>query len=69
MTNSRKNQDRGQSGQASLFDIVKEQQEKRESKPRTGSFNIRNELQEMISQGLKYYNGSRYDAAARMSEL
>lgn len=69
MTNSIKRKDKGQSGQVSLFDIVKEHQESKNIKPRTGSFNIRNELQEMISQGLKYYKGSRYDAAARMSEL
>lgn len=69
MSNTRKRKGEGRPGQISLFDIVKEQQEKHSSKPRTGSFNIKNELQEMLSEGLKYYGGSRYDAAAKMSEL
>ena len=69
MANSRKRKDMGQSGQLSLFDIVRARQELKKSKPRTGSFDMKNELQEMLSEGLKFYGGSRYDAAAKMSEL
>ncbi|MDI3547919.1 MAG: hypothetical protein PWR10_1571 [Halanaerobiales bacterium] len=70
MANTKKRKDNNMSGQISLFDMVRERQEKRSQKStRAGVFNIKNELQEMLSEGLKQYKGSRYDAAAKMSEL
>lgn len=58
------------SNQMSLFDQVKEKHEARldrEVKP--GSFNINVQIREMISEGIKQSGLSRYETAARMSEL
>jgi hypothetical protein len=55
-------------GQISLFDFIKEGAQKNmELKP--GSFNISNQLCGELSEGLRQAGVSRYEVAARMSEL
>ncbi len=54
--------------QASLFDIIKNFQEDNASRP-AGSFDIDRQFREAISQALKNCPLSRWQVAARMSEL
>lgn len=54
--------------QPSLFDLVKEDERKRfEITP--GSFNLSCRLRAVLSEGLKKCAASRYEVAARMSDL
>jgi len=58
--------------QMSLFDVIKEQQRKKASGHdvlEAGSMNISLRLREELSKGLKQCSYSRYEVAARMSEL
>lgn len=58
------------SNQMSLFDQVKEKHKARLDKDvKPGSFNIGVQIREMISEGIKQSGLSRYETAARMSEL
>jgi hypothetical protein len=54
--------------QASLFDIIKNFQEENTTRP-AGSFDIDRQFREAISQALKNCPLSRWQVAARMSEL
>ena len=57
--------------QLSLFDTVMERQKKMllQGKPDPGSFDLSLRLREMLTAGLKGCTLSRYEVAARMSEL
>ena len=57
--------DIGPSNQLTIFDIVAS----RNQAPAPGSFNIDKQLREALSEGLKQCSFSRYEAAAKMSEL
>lgn len=54
--------------QASLFDLLKSLQEQ-SSQPRAGSFDLDRNFREAVSLALKRCPMSRYQVAARMSEL
>lgn len=56
-------------GQLSIFDIIKARQQSGQGRPGPGSFNIQSRLREALSEALKACPFSRYEAAARMSEL
>lgn len=55
--------------QPSLFDLVKEDENKRVCNTAPGSFNLSCRLRGELSEGLKRCSLSRYEVAARMSEL
>lgn len=55
--------------QASLFDILKNYQEENQDSRPAGSFDIDRQFRELISQALKNCPLSRWQVAARMSEL
>lgn len=59
--------------QPSLFDVIREQQDKkmcgREDVLEAGSLNIAQRIREELSKGLRLCGRSRYEVAARMSEL
>ncbi|MDD4356023.1 MAG: hypothetical protein PHN98_02135 [Smithellaceae bacterium] len=55
--------------QASLFDILKNYQEENTCSRPAGSFDIDRQFREAISQALKISHLSRWQVAARMSEL
>ena len=57
------------SGQLSLFDQIKETEEQRTAAPQPGSFNISGQIRAELSEGLRKCGISRFEAAARMSEL
>lgn len=70
MTKSKQKNSDDMSTQLSIFDIVQERRQMTsDDKPKTGSFNIKDKLSQMLSDGLKEFEGSRYEAAAKMSEL
>lgn len=56
-------------GQLSLFDYIKEGEAQKNMEPQPGSFNISNQLRAELSEGLRQSGLSRYEVAARMSEL
>jgi hypothetical protein len=55
--------------QPSLFDILKNYQEENQTTRPAGSFDIDRQFRELISQALKNCPLSRWQVAARMSEL
>jgi hypothetical protein len=55
--------------QASLFDILKNLQEESQAEHAAGSFDIDSQFRAAISEALKSCPLSRYQVAARMSEL
>ena len=55
--------------QMSIFDHVRECEAQRYMGPQPGSFNIANQLRGEISEGLRRSGTSRFEVAARMSEL
>jgi hypothetical protein len=55
--------------QASLFDLLKNYQEENHASRPAGSFDIDRQFRELISQALKNCPLSRWQVAARMSEL
>lgn len=56
--------------QLSIFDVIREQHKKAPGIVEAGSMNIANRLREELSRGLKQANNlSRYEVAAKMSEL
>ena len=55
--------------QMSIFDHVREYEAQRYMGPQPGSFNIANQLRGEISEGLRQSGTSRFEVAARMSEL
>ncbi len=55
--------------QPSLFDLVREDERKRICETAPGSFNLSCRLRSELSEGLKNCSLSRYEVAARMSEL
>ncbi|MGE5549151.1 MAG: hypothetical protein ACM3ZC_01290, partial [Bacteroidota bacterium] len=61
----------GGATQLSLFDTVMERQKKMllQGKPIPGSFDLSLRIREMLTAGLKSCDLSRYEVAARMSEL
>lgn len=70
----KKKNDQAQLGteQLSLFDIIREQQKKKapgQDILEAGSLNVSLRLREELSKGLKQCTYSRYEVAARMSEL
>lgn len=56
-------------GQLSLFDYIKEGEAQKEMEPQPGSMNISIQLRAELSEGLRQSGLSRFEAAARMSEL
>lgn len=66
---ARKRKDVPSPGQLTLFDFVKENEALKEAVPQPGSFNISNQLRGELSEGLRQSGISRYEVAARMSEL
>lgn len=56
-------------GQLSLFDFVREGEAQKKMEPQPGSMNISNQLRGEISEGLRQSGLSRFEVAARMSEL
>lgn len=56
-------------GQISIFDLIREDEAQRYCRPAPGSFNLACQLREEISLGLKQCPMSRFEVAARMSEL
>ena len=63
----RKKGDVSYTGQLSIFDLIK--QDEKEEKPAPGSYNISNRFRSELSEGLKRCLLSRYEVAAKMSEL
>jgi len=55
--------------QLSLFDLIREDEQKRFNDNAPGSFNISCQLRSGLSEGLKRCSLSRYEVTARMSEL
>jgi hypothetical protein len=55
--------------QLTLLDLIKEDEERSLGEPAQGSFNISRQLRHLLSEGLKRTHLSRYEVAARMSEL
>lgn len=55
--------------QLSFFDLVQQHQARQSERPRPGSFNVRERLAEALTEALKGCPFTRYEAAARMSEL
>jgi len=56
--------------QPSLFDLIRENEQRREGNAfAAGSFNISCRLRSELSEGLKHSPFSRYEVAARMSDL
>ncbi|NHM25428.1 hypothetical protein G7K71_08470 [Desulfofundulus sp. TPOSR] len=61
---------RGGFEQLTIFDVIREDEARQqEERPAPGSFNISSRLRNAISEGLKRSSLSRYEVAARMSEL
>lgn len=56
-------------GQLSLFELLKEEQKWRDRRPEPGSMNISAQLRQELSRTLKQCPLSRFEVAARMSEL
>ncbi len=56
-------------GQLNFFDLVQQYEAKLSERPRPGSFNVRERLAEALTEALKGCSFTRYEAAARMSEL
>lgn len=56
-------------GQLSLFDFVREGEAQKNMEPQPGSMSISNQLRGEISEGLRQSGLSRFEVAARMSEL
>jgi hypothetical protein len=56
-------------GQLSIFDVIQKFQGLEQASPAPGSFNLAARLREMLTEGLRQCSFSRYEAAARMSEL
>jgi len=54
-------------GQLTIFDLIKEDETKRETA--AGSYNVSNRLRNELSEGLKKCLLSRYEVASKMSEL
>lgn len=67
MSNGRRKIDQTPPNQLSFFDLVRAQQASR--RPDPGSFHVSQRLREMLTEGLKRCPFTRYEAAARMSEL
>lgn len=65
MSTSKRKIDSHSSNQLSIFDTSQWVQQP----PTPGSFNITQQLRELVSEGLKQSSLSRYGVAARMSEL
>lgn len=56
-------------GQLSIFDFVREGEAQKNMEPQPGSMNISNQLRGELSEGLRQSRLSRFEVAARMSEL
>lgn len=71
MARKKKDQARSENmEQLSLFDVIKEQQKAgRDVMMEAGSMNISTRLREELSKGLRQCRCSRYEVAARMSEV
>lgn len=56
-------------GQMSFLDLIREDEARRRMQPAAGSFNVSQQLRGEISEGLRKCALSRFEVAARMSEL
>lgn len=56
-------------GQLSILDFIKEGEALKETTPQPGSFNISTQIRAALSEGLRFSGLSRYEVAARMSEM
>ncbi len=66
---ARKRKDVPSPGQLTIFDFVKENEALKETALQPGSFNISNQLRGELSEGLRRSGMSRFEIAAKMSEL
>ena len=56
-------------GQLSLFDQIRETEEQKKAAPQPGSMNISSQIRAELSEGLRRCGISRFEVAARMSEM